>query len=38
MGNDINKTFMRMAIGLSENNVKQGLGGPFGAIIVKDGK
>ena len=29
--------FMQMAIELSEYNVKQGLGGPFGAIIVKDG-
>ncbi len=29
---------MRMAIELSESNVKQGLGGPFGAVIVKDGK
>jgi guanine deaminase len=38
MENGINEAFMRMAIGLSENNVKQGLGGPFGAIVVKDGK
>jgi tRNA(Arg) A34 adenosine deaminase TadA len=30
--------FMRMAIRLSEQNVKEGLGGPFGAVIVKDGK
>ena len=29
--------FMQMAIDLSEYNVKQGLGGPFGAVIVKDG-
>jgi tRNA(Arg) A34 adenosine deaminase TadA len=29
--------FMRMAIELSEHNVKQGVGGPFGAVIVKDG-
>jgi guanine deaminase len=29
--------FMRMAIELSEYNVKQGQGGPFGAVIVKDG-
>jgi tRNA(Arg) A34 adenosine deaminase TadA len=29
--------FMRMAIELAENNVKNGLGGPFGAVIVKDG-
>ncbi len=29
---------MRMAIRLSEQNVSKGLGGPFGAVIVKDGK
>lgn len=29
--------FMRVAIGLSEDNVQQGIGGPFGAVIVKDG-
>ncbi len=29
---------MRMAIALSEQNVAQGLGGPFGAVIVKDGR
>ncbi|MGI4750013.1 MAG: nucleoside deaminase [Janthinobacterium lividum] len=29
--------FMRMAIELSEQNVEQRLGGPFGAVIVKDG-
>jgi guanine deaminase len=29
--------FMQMAIDLSEYNVKQGQGGPFGAVIVKDG-
>lgn len=28
---------MRMAIQLSEQNVEQRLGGPFGAVIVKDG-
>jgi guanine deaminase len=31
------ENFMKMAIELSEHNVKQGLGGPFGAVIVKDG-
>jgi len=30
--------FMRMAIGLSEKNVNEKLGGPFGAVVVKDGK
>lgn len=29
---------MQMAIRLSEKNVREGLGGPFGAVIVKDGK
>src|SRR5258708_33780182 len=29
--------FMRMAIELSAHNVKQDAGGPFGAVIVKDG-
>jgi len=29
--------FMQMAIELAENNVTQGQGGPFGAVIVKDG-
>ncbi len=30
--------FMRAAIALAEHNVKNGLGGPFGAVIVKDNK
>lgn len=30
--------FMRRAIELSEQNVKQASGGPFGAVIVKDGR
>jgi tRNA(Arg) A34 adenosine deaminase TadA len=30
--------FMRMAIALSEYNVKNNLGGPFGAVIVKNGQ
>jgi guanine deaminase len=29
--------FMQMAIDLSEYNVREGQGGPFGAVIVKDG-
>jgi guanine deaminase len=29
--------FMRMAIKLSEQNVNESAGGPFGAVIVKDG-
>ena len=34
---DYNKKFMRKAIALSVENIKKG-GGPFGAVIVKDGK
>jgi tRNA(Arg) A34 adenosine deaminase TadA len=30
--------FMRIAIKLSEQNVKDAIGGPFGAVIVKDGE
>jgi guanine deaminase len=30
--------FMHMAIGLATGNVLSGAGGPFGAVIVKDGK
>ena len=33
-----NIEFMREAIRLSVENVEQGKGGPFGAVIVKDGK
>ena len=33
-----NKEFMREAIRLSIENVESGHGGPFGAVIVKDGK
>jgi tRNA(Arg) A34 adenosine deaminase TadA len=33
-----NKEFMREAIRLSVENMRAGHGGPFGAIIVKDGK
>ena len=29
---------MRMAIQLSEENASQAIGGPFGAVVVKDGK
>ncbi|HAU28641.1 MAG TPA: tRNA-specific adenosine deaminase [Rhodospirillaceae bacterium] len=30
--------FMRRAIRLSHDNMKRGVGGPFGAVIVKDGE
>lgn len=30
--------FMKLAIRLSEKNVLDSMGGPFGAVIVKDGK
>ena len=33
-----NKVFMQKAIELSIDNVKSGNGGPFGAVVVKDGK
>lgn len=29
---------MQLAITLSQNNVEKGLGGPFGAVIVKNGE
>jgi tRNA(Arg) A34 adenosine deaminase TadA len=32
-----NPHFMRRAIQLASDNVRQGLGGPFGAVIVRDG-
>jgi len=32
------ENFMRKAIELSINNVKNNNGGPFGAVVVKDGK
>jgi guanine deaminase len=34
----MNKKFMLKAIELSINNVKQNKGGPFGAVVVKDGE
>lgn len=34
----MNIEFMKRAIELSEMNMKQGQGGPFGAVIVKDGR
>ncbi|HQW82821.1 MAG TPA: nucleoside deaminase [Ferruginibacter sp.] len=33
-----NDEFMKEAIRLSVNNVEEGNGGPFGAVVVKDGK
>ena len=36
--NQQHEKFMRIAIGIAEENVLQNLGGPFGAVIVKDGK
>jgi len=32
------EAFMRMAVELSVQNVSECIGGPFGAVIVKDGK
>jgi guanine deaminase len=37
MEDQAHEKFMRMAIELSEHNVKHEKGGPFGAVIVKDG-
>ena len=37
LGGEIQEAFMRRAIALSEESVKRG-GGPFGAVIVKDGE
>jgi guanine deaminase len=37
MSKDISE-FMMEAIRLSINNVQEGKGGPFGAVVVKDGK
>ncbi|TSD63242.1 nucleoside deaminase [Inquilinus sp. KBS0705] len=37
MEHNQHETFMQMAIELSEYNLKNALGGPFGAVIVKDG-
>lgn len=34
----MNTDFMKKAIQLSAENMKKGEGGPFGAVIVKDGK
>jgi len=36
MNND--EFFLKRAIELAQENVKKGQGGPFGAVIVKDGK
>ncbi len=33
----MNQEFMKMAIEYAEYNITNGLGGPFGAVIVKDG-
>jgi guanine deaminase len=32
------ETFLRQAIDLAVDNVKQGVGGPFGALVVKGGE
>ncbi len=38
MNDEQHQQFMRRAIALSSENVSQRMGGPFGAVIVKDGK
>lgn len=34
----MNKEFMQLAIDIAVENIKENSGGPFGAVIVKDGK
>ncbi len=34
----MNKDFMKQAIKLSLDNMRKGAGGPFGAVVVQDGK
>ena len=36
--NDQDRTFLRQAIQLAVENVESGRGGPFGAVIVRDGQ
>ncbi|WP_062043683.1 nucleoside deaminase [Lentimicrobium saccharophilum] len=36
--NDARKEFMAEALRLAEENISSGNGGPFGAVVVKDGK
>ena len=38
MNNSMHAKYMRMAIDLALENVRSGKGGPFGAVIVKDGQ
>ncbi len=38
MQSNEHEKFMRIAIRISEQNVKNALGGPFGAVIVKQGR
>jgi guanine deaminase len=38
MPSNMNNRFMARAIDLSVENVRSGRGGPFGAVVVKDGK
>jgi tRNA(Arg) A34 adenosine deaminase TadA len=38
MENDAARAFMRHAIRLSAEHMREGAGGPFGAVIVKDGR
>ncbi|MCK9618347.1 MAG: nucleoside deaminase [Lentimicrobiaceae bacterium] len=38
MGNKLDQEFLSQAIAIAIDNIRQGKGGPFGAVIVKDGK
>ena len=38
MENNHDRYFLQMAVDLAAENVRSGRGGPFGAVIVKDGE
>jgi len=38
MSTDLKQQFMKRAISLATDNVRNNTGGPFGAVIVKDGR
>ena len=38
MENKDDKFYLQMAVDLAAENVRKGMGGPFGAVIVKEGK
>lgn len=38
MNGDLDRKFLQMAIALAKQGIEEGAGGPFGCIVVKDGK